>query len=116
MIVRLQCNRTLRRWLSRLRNPNAIRAAPYLDLLPIKMMYFVSAAGKSYHFGGSFSHAKAVQGDFLNTDRVGRLKQWKHIHMVDGSVFPSVPATTFTLTVMANAHRIAEESVVLRDG
>ena len=38
------------------------RAAPYLDLLPIKMMYFVSAAGKSYHFGGSFSHAKAVQG------------------------------------------------------
>jgi ferredoxin len=92
------------------------RAGPYLDLLPIKMMYFVSAAGKSYHFGGSFSHAKAVQGDFLNTDRVGRLKQWKHIHMVDGSVFPGVPAATFTLTVMANAHRIAEESVVLRDG
>src|ERR1700689_3049111 len=27
IIVRLQCNRTLRRWLSRLRNPNAIRAA-----------------------------------------------------------------------------------------
>jgi hypothetical protein len=25
MIVRLQCNRTLRRWWSRLRNPNAIR-------------------------------------------------------------------------------------------
>lgn len=92
------------------------RAAPYLDLLPIKKMYFVSAAGKSYHFGGSFSHAKAGHGDFLNTDRVGRLKQWKHIHMVDGSVFPSVPAATFTLTVMANAHRIAEESAVLRDG
>jgi hypothetical protein len=28
-------------------------------------------------------------------------------------VFPSVPATTFTLTVMANAHRIAAESIGL---
>jgi choline dehydrogenase-like flavoprotein len=47
---------------------------------------------------------------------VGRLKQWQRIHLVDGSVFPSIPASTFTLTVMANAHRIAEDSVVLRDG
>jgi hypothetical protein len=29
------------------------RAAPYLDLLRIKTMYFVSAAGKSYHFEGA---------------------------------------------------------------
>lgn len=92
------------------------RAAPYLDLRPIKVMQFVSASGKSYHFGGSFSHARIDRGGFLNTDRVGRLKTWRHIHIVDGSVFPSIPATTFTLTVMANAHRIAEESVILRDG
>jgi ferredoxin len=93
-----------------------MRAAPYLDLLPIKVMHFVSANGKSYHFGGSFSHARIDRTGSLNTDRVGRLKTWRHIHLVDGSVFPSIPATTFTLTVMANAHRIAEESVTLRDG
>ena len=33
------------------------------------------------------------------------------IHLVDASVFPTVPATTFTLTIMANAHRIASESL-----
>ncbi len=27
------------------------RAAPYLDLLPVRAMQFVSASGKSYHFG-----------------------------------------------------------------
>jgi hypothetical protein len=34
MIVRLQCNRTLRRWLSRLRKPKAIRAASLMSRLP----------------------------------------------------------------------------------
>jgi hypothetical protein len=91
-------------------------AARYLDLMPVKTMHFVSAGGKSYHFGGSFSHARLDRAGPLNTDRVGRLKTWKRIHLVDGSVFPSVPASTFTLTVMANAHRIAEESVGMRDG
>ena len=38
-------------------------------------------------------------------------RAWNRIHLVDGAVFPSVPATTFTLTVMANAHRIASESL-----
>lgn len=92
------------------------RAAPYLDLLPISVMQFVSAGGKSYHFGGSFPHTPPDAGGPLTTDRVGRLKVWKRIHLVDGSVLPSIPASTFTLTVMANAHRIAEDSVVLRDG
>jgi choline dehydrogenase-like flavoprotein len=36
------------------------------------------------------------------------------VHLVDASVFPAVAATTFTLTIMANAHRIATE--VIGDG
>jgi choline dehydrogenase-like flavoprotein len=28
---------------------------------------------------------------------------------VDSSIFPSIPATTITLTAMANAHRIGDE-------
>lgn len=85
------------------------RAGPRLDLWPMTSASFVSGAAKSYHFGGSFPHAT---GGGVNTvDRLGRLPEWSRIHLSDGSVFPSVPATTFTLTVMANAHRIAAASL-----
>ncbi|TIW07959.1 MAG: hypothetical protein E5V70_09525, partial [Mesorhizobium sp.] len=47
------------------------------------------------------------------TDSLGRLARWDRIHLIDGSVFPNVPATTFTLTVMANSHRIACEAMDL---
>jgi choline dehydrogenase-like flavoprotein len=66
----------------------------------------LSAPTKSYHFGGSFPHAR-VPKDGLETDVLGRVEPWRSIHLVDASVFPTVPATTFTLTIMANAHRIA---------
>jgi choline dehydrogenase-like flavoprotein len=70
-------------------------------------MTTVSAAAKSYHFGGSFPHGGRASD--LGTDRLGRLPNWSNIHLIDASVFPTVPATTFTLTIMANAHRIASE-------
>ena len=37
---------------------------------------------------------------------VSRLPFVERVHVVDASVFPSLPATTITLSVMANAHRI----------
>jgi hypothetical protein len=36
---------------------------------------------------------------------------WTRIHLADGSVLPTVAATTFTLTVMANSHRIVTEAL-----
>jgi choline dehydrogenase-like flavoprotein len=86
-----------------------LRAAPALDLWPVLPMTSVSPAAKSYHFGGSFAHSVTRSG--LGTDRLGRLDRWNNIHLIDASVFPNVPATTFTLTIMANAHRIASESI-----
>jgi choline dehydrogenase-like flavoprotein len=86
-----------------------LRAAPALDLWPVLPMTSVSPAAKSYHFGGSFPHSVSRTG--LGTDRLGRLDRWDNIHLIDASVFPNVPATTFTLTIMANAHRIASESI-----
>ena len=86
-----------------------LRAAPALDLWPVLPMTSVSPAAKSYHFGGSFPHTVSRTG--LGTDRLGRLDRWDNIHLIDASVFPNVPATTFTLTIMANAHRIATESI-----
>tara|TARA_B100001013_G_scaffold181209_1_gene109024 strand:- start:234 stop:398 length:165 start_codon:yes stop_codon:yes gene_type:complete len=46
----------------------------------------------------------------LSTDLLGRPKNFKRIHCIDASVLPSIPATTITLSVMANAYRIVSES------
>ena len=86
-----------------------LRVAPALDLWPALPMLSLSAAAKSYHFGGSFPHG--LKRTPTTTDRLGRLAAWERIHLVDASVFSSVPATTFTLTIMANAHRIATETL-----
>jgi len=86
-----------------------VKVAPALDLWPVLPMTSVSPAAKSYHFGGSFPHSRSRSR--VTTDHLGRLAEWDRIHLVDASVFPSVPATTFTLTIMANAHRIAGEAI-----
>ena len=83
-----------------------VKAAPHLGVMPAIPQVTLSAPTKSYHFGGSFPHAR-VPKDGLETDVLGRVEPWRSIHLVDASVFPTVPATTFTLTIMANAHRIA---------
>ena len=46
----------------------------------------------------------------FETDLLGRPTGWRRIHAVDATVFPSIPATTITFSVMANAHRIGWES------
>jgi hypothetical protein len=86
-----------------------LRVAPALDLWPVVPMISLSAAAKSYHFGASFPHDRARTA--TTSDRIGRLAAWDNIHLVDASVFPVVPATTFTLTIMANAHRIVSEAL-----
>jgi choline dehydrogenase-like flavoprotein len=84
-----------------------LRVTPQLDLWPLLSHVTWSGTGKSRHFGGSFPHRAGSQGDAdVGTDRWGRLPDWDRVHLIDGSVLPSVPSTTFTLTVMANAHRI----------
>lgn len=89
-----------------------VMVAPSLGLVPVVSQIALSAPGKSYHFGGSFPHSRApVQSE--QTDLLGRLHPWRNIHLADASVFPTVPATTFTLSIMANAHRIARS--VLED-
>ena len=76
---------------------------PKLDLYPVLPMVRLSGPGKSYHFGSTFPH-----GD--GSDLLGRIGTLRNVHLIDGSVLPSVPSTTFTLTVMANAHRIVRVS------
>ncbi len=40
-------------------------------------------------------------------DRHGRLHECENVHVVDGSTFPTFPGFNPTLTVLANALRIA---------
>ena len=77
--------------------------------IPVVPAIQFAQPGRSYHSGGGFP-MRENPGRF-ETDRLGRLPGLKGVHLVDGSVLPSIPATTMTLGVMANAHRIATESM-----
>jgi hypothetical protein len=88
------------------------QSARMLDLYPLIPMLRLSPPGKSYHWGGSFPHT-ADRPITFSSDRLGRVGSWERTHLVDASVFPTVPAMTFGLTIMANAHRIASESLEL---
>lgn len=65
--------------------------------------------GASYHTGSSFPMSREPSP--RQTDRLGSFPGHPNIHLVDASVMPSIPATTITFSIMANAHRIASEAV-----
>ncbi len=76
-----------------------------LGFIPIVPMIKVEHPGRGYHSGGSFPMSHHPRG--FQSDTLGRPLGWERIHLVDASVFPTIPATTITYTIMANAHRIA---------
>ena len=90
------------------------RSARALDLWPVVPRVELSAPGKSYHWGGSLPHSTdAAARD--RTDLLGRPGGWRRIHVVDSTVMPTIASTSFTFTMMANAHRIASSAVRLGD-
>jgi hypothetical protein len=74
-------------------------------------MVHVAEPGRSYHGGGTFP-MREQPGPF-ESDTLGRPHGWKRVHAVDATILPGIPATTITLSVMANAHRIGWESASL---
>jgi choline dehydrogenase-like flavoprotein len=82
-----------------------------VDLLPLTPFAHAGAPGASFHCGGTFPMRERPRD--LETDVLGRLAGLSRIHLVDASVFPSIPATTITFSAMANAHRIATEALAL---
>lgn len=85
-----------RRLLGRLLDFKAIPAWPMLKIAP---------PGRGFHSGGTFPMREAPSE--FECDRLGRPTGFSRIHVVDSTTFPSIPATAITLSVMANAHRIA---------
>lgn len=81
------------------------RQSAELGFAPLSFMLKVGKPGEGNHVGGSFPMKKTPGA--WQTDAQGRLHGHERVHLVDSSVLPSIPATTFTYAVMANASRIA---------
>jgi choline dehydrogenase-like flavoprotein len=86
--------RTVRRRLARIWRKLGAFALPGATL---------ATAGTDAHLGGVFPLGAAAPH---GTSRFGELNGAPGVHIVDGSVLPSIPSTFTTLTVMANADRI----------
>ncbi len=73
-------------------------------MLPLSPLLRRGEPGRGFHTGSSFPMSVAPTG--LQSDTLGRVGGLRRTHVIDSSVLPSIPATTITYTVMANAHRI----------
>jgi len=80
-----------------------------MKAIPVPRMLRVGPPGRGFHTGGTFP-MRANPGP-LEVDVLGRPHGFTRVHLVDASVFPSLPATTITLSVMANAHRIGSAAI-----
>jgi hypothetical protein len=77
--------------------------------IPVSPAMRVGEPGRGYHTGGTFP-MRQNPGPY-ESDLLGRPTGFARVHLVDASVFPSLPATTITLSVMANAHRIGSAAL-----
>lgn len=98
----------VRRLVHRLR---AVRR--HLGAVPIPLAARMGRPGSSVHLGGSFPMRR--EPGRYETDALGRVPGLAGVHVVDASVFPTLPAAPPTLTVMANARRIATSAGFLKE-
>ena len=88
-----------------------LREAPRLGALALPPMVQITPVGRGYHSGGSFpmrEHPASLESDLL-----GRPHGFSRVHIADATSFPTIPATTITMSAMANAHRIGWETAHL---
>jgi choline dehydrogenase-like flavoprotein len=102
-------------------NPRSIRVARAAQRLIRKNLigygivppFYLKMAslGRSFHVGGSFP--MGGEDPVFRSDRCGRPATLNRVHLLDAATFPSIPATTITFSIMANADRIVHETVQL---
>lgn len=83
-----------------------LKLAPKTGLVPVLGYKGQKIPGAGNHSGGSFPMKHNPQG--LETDSLGRVPDFDNVHLVDASILSSVPATSITFSIMANALRIAD--------
>ncbi|HEY1660955.1 MAG TPA: hypothetical protein VGI03_00920 [Verrucomicrobiae bacterium] len=104
-IANIETQRTTRRVLGEFR-----RNARKLGAIPLASMLQLMQPGAGFHTGGTFP-MRAQPAEF-ESDSLGRPRGWSRVHAVDATILPSVPATTITFPVMANAHRIGWDTAL----
>lgn len=75
----------------------------------LKRLATMSPPGWGFHHAGCLPMRKQPSPYETHVD--GRLWDSKRVRVIDGSVLPSLPAKNHSLTMMANAARIAEEAI-----
>lgn len=90
------------------------RAGRLAGMIPLVPLAETADIGASYHSGAVFPMIRAPLG--WQSDVLGRVRGLTRIHIVDSSVLPEIPGGPVTLTIMANAHRIAAETAALDRG
>jgi choline dehydrogenase-like flavoprotein len=82
------------------------RQARAIGAMPVARLQQIGRPGDGNHVGAALPMRKAP--GMFETDVEGQLAQLPNVHFVDAISLPSLAATTFTYTTMANAHRIAD--------
>ena len=80
----------------------------HLGGCPIAPMLNIADPGRGFHGGGTIPMRREPRP--FQCDILGRPYGFRRLHLVDATAFPTIPATTITLSVMANAHRIGSAS------
>jgi len=76
-----------------------------IGFITVPFLVQYSSPGDSIHYAGTIPMCKNNTNYFV--DKYGCLNRSKNVYLVDGSVFPFLPAKNLTFTLMANAMRIA---------
>ena len=74
------------------------------------LFYRTKKFGFGYHIGSTFPMKKNPNN--FETDILGRMSCFPGMHIVDGSILPTLPAIPLTYLIMANALRITKKSIL----
>ena len=85
------------------------------NFIVIKFFLKLGNFGRGFHLGGSIpmldeNNIKQVKDNDLYTKRNGEIKSHANVFIIDGTNFTNIPAGSVSLTIMANALRIAAET------
>ncbi|HEX4137642.1 MAG TPA: NAD(P)-binding protein [Bryobacteraceae bacterium] len=108
--VRIEENPRTRETIRRVQK-KLLKCSALTGLIPLMPLLRIGQPGRGFHSGGSFPMNRSPSG--FQSDCLGRIPGFSRVHAVDSSVFPSIPASTITLTAMANAHRIGTQAAQL---
>ena len=85
------------------------------NFIAIKFFLKLGNFGRGFHIGGSIPMidenkiSQDSQND-LYTKKNGEIKKFPNVYIIDATNFTNIPAGSVSLTIMANALRIAKET------